>query len=341
MTNDVKPLLQVRNLRKYFPVRGRLFRTVQAQVKAVDDVSFELMPGQTLGLVGESGCGKSTLGRALLRLHEPTSGEVLFNNEGDMTDVASMDKAELLKQRREMQMIFQDPFASLSPRRTVAQTLLEPLETHGIGTAAEREDKLKELMKTVGLRPQVLHRYPHEFSGGQRQRIGIARALTLNPKFIVADEPVSALDVSVQSQVLNLIKELQEEQGISFLFVSHDLAVIQHVSDVVAVMYLGSIVEMADAGELFANPKHPYTQALLSAIPVPDPKTKSKRIILGGDVPSPMNPPTGCPFHPRCSQATDACRSSEPVQTVVSPPDTTDSAPDAGPHTVSCHLYAP
>jgi oligopeptide/dipeptide ABC transporter ATP-binding protein len=302
-------LLQVRHLKKYFPVRGGMWGRTQASVKAVDDVSFELFPGETLGLVGESGCGKSTLGRALLRLQQPTSGEVLFEGK----DILRLNKTELKAQRREMQMIFQDPFASLSPRRTIGQTLREPLDVHGIGTPAERERKVAELMDIVGLRSNILDRYPHEFSGGQRQRIGIARALTLNPKLIVADEPVSALDVSVQSQVLNLIKDLQRDFGIAFLFISHDLAVVQHVCDKVAVMYLGKIVEFGSAEDIYNKPRHPYTQALLSAVPVPDPQTRSRRIILTGDVPSPLNPPTGCAFHPRCPKAVAECAVREPV----------------------------
>jgi len=321
-------LLEVRGLKKHFPVRGGLLHRAEAQLKAVDGVSFKLEAGQTLGLVGESGCGKSTLGRALLRLHEPTSGEVYLNG----VDIAGLDGAALLEQRRNMQMIFQDPFASLSPRRTIGQTLLEPLEVHDIGTPAERQAIVAELLDVVGLRTAVLNRYPHEFSGGQRQRIGIARALTLKPQFIVADEPVSALDVSVQSQVLNLIKDLQEERGIAFLFISHDLAVVQHLSDVVAVMYLGKIVEMASAADLYRNPRHPYTQALLSAIPVPDPQSGSNRVILGGDVPSPVNPPAGCPFHPRCPQATEACSRVEPTAV--------NTGTESAPHVVHCLLFS-
>jgi oligopeptide transport system ATP-binding protein len=308
-----KPLLEVRNLVKHFPVRGGGFSFVRQQLKAVDDVSFTLLPGQTLGLVGESGCGKSTLGRALLRLQEPNSGQVFFEGR----DILQMNRAELKAQRRDMQMIFQDPFASLSPRRTVAQTVREPLDVHDIGTSLERRKRVEELIELVGLRAAILNRYPHEFSGGQRQRIGIARALALNPKLIVADEPVSALDVSVQSQVLNLIKDLQLQLGVSFVFISHDLAVIQHISDVVAVMYLGRIVEQAEVSSLYASPKHPYTQALLSAVPAAHPAAGAKRIILSGDVPSPISPPSGCTFHPRCPAAQAKCQTTEPRQTTL------------------------
>ena len=320
-------LLEVRDLRKYFPVRGGLLRRVVAQVKAVDGVSFTLEPGKTLGLVGESGCGKSTLGRAILRLQQPTGGQVLLEGR----DLATLSPGEMVAMRREMQIIFQDPFASLSPRRTVAQTIREPLDVHGIGTAAERARRVAELLDVVGMRPGIMDRYPHEFSGGQRQRIGIARALALNPKLIVADEPVSALDVSVRSQVLNLIARLQREFGIAFLFISHDLSVVRHVSDQVGVMYLGKLVELAPTHELFANPRHPYTEALLSAVPVPDPTRKSKRIVLGGDVPSPMNPPAGCPFHPRCPKVMPHCSQ-------VVPP-TVEVGSTGRSHAVACHLY--
>ncbi len=320
-------LLEVRELKKHFPIKGGLFRRTVGWLKAVDGVSFQLRAGRTLGLVGESGCGKSTLGRAILRLHEPTAGQVIL----DGVDITALDPQALVAQRRNMQIIFQDPYASLSPRRTILQTLLEPLETHGIGDDASRRALIQELLDIVGLRPHVLHRYPHEFSGGQRQRIGIARALTLNPKFIVADEAVSALDVSVQSQVLNLIARLQREKHISFLFISHDLAVVQHISDDVGVMYLGQLVEMTSAEKLYREPKHPYTQALLSAIPVPDPRKRAKRIILEGDVPSPLNPPKGCHFHPRCPQAKDICRQAMPEQ--VNLGDAED------PHLIRCHLY--
>lgn len=320
-------LLQVRELRKYFPIRGGLFRQVQAQVRAVDGVSLEIDSGQTYGLVGESGCGKSTLGRAIVRLHEPTAGQVLL--KGD--DITHLSRPALLPYRRQMQMIFQDPYASLSPRRTVSQTLREPLDVHGIGTPRERELRVRELLDIVGLSARALNHYPHEFSGGQRQRIGIARALALEPNLIVADEPVSALDVSVQSQVLNLVADLQKDRGIAFLFIAHDLAVIQHVSDVIGVMYLGKIVETTDADSLYEAPKHPYTRALLSAIPVPDPQRKRTRIVLEGDVPSPASPPPGCPFHPRCPEAMERCRSEVPRSREVGDP--------ARPHRVSCHLY--
>lgn len=322
------PLLRVRDLTKHFPVKGGLLRRTVAQVKAVDGVSFDIQRGETLGLVGESGCGKSTLGRAILRLHEPTAGSV----ELDGTDVIAAGGGELKRLRRNMQIIFQDPFASLSPRRTVFETLREPLDVHRIGTAAERRKKVEDLLEVVGLRRAVLHRYPHEFSGGQRQRVGIARALALNPKFIVADEAVSALDVSVQSQVLNLIDDLQSEFGISFLFISHDLAVVQHISHQVGVMYLGQLVERAGASDLYAEPKHPYTQALMSAIPVPDPGKGSERIVLSGDVPSPMKPPAGCPFHTRCPAAMAHCSQIKPkLENVGS---------EERPHWVACHLHS-
>jgi peptide/nickel transport system ATP-binding protein/oligopeptide transport system ATP-binding protein len=321
------PLLEVRNLKKYFPVRGGMFHRVLNQVRAVDGVSFTINKGQTLGLVGESGCGKSTLGRAILRLHEPSSGEILVNG----ADITGFTREQMVVERRQLQIIFQDPFASLSPRRTVAQTIREPLDVHRVGTKEDRENRVTELLDVVGMSPQVRDRYPHEFSGGQRQRIGIARALALNPDFIVADEPVSALDVSVQSQVLNLIAKLKRDHGIAFLFISHDLAVIQHVSDEIGVMYLGQIVEHASVEDLYAGPKHPYTRALLSAVPIPDPTRKPERIVLSGDVPSPMNPPAGCPFHTRCPDAMAICS--------TTPPPRRNVGSDAKPHEVSCHLY--
>jgi len=321
------PLLEVRKLTKFFPVRSGMLHRVTAQVRAVDGVDFVIEQGRTLGLVGESGCGKSTLGRAILRLQEPTSGQVLLEGK----DFTALARDELVAERKRMQIIFQDPFASLSPRRTVAQIIREPLDVHGIGTPDERQRRLLELLDVVGMGPEVRDRYPHEFSGGQRQRIGIARALALNPQFIVADEPVSALDVSVQSQVLNLIAKLKRERGIAFLFISHDLAVIQHVSDDIGVMYLGRIVERASVEDLYREPKHPYTRALMSAIPVPDPGRKSKRIVLSGDVPSPMHPPSGCPFHTRCPDAKSVCSAQVPR--------TIDVGAAGQPHEVACHLY--
>ena len=318
-------LLDVRELKKYFPIRGGVFGRIQNQVKAVDGVSFTLGRGKTLGLVGESGCGKSTLGRAILYLQHPTSGAVYLEGE----KLNARNKAALRTRRRDMQIIFQDPFASLSPRRTVAQIISEPLDVQNIGSASERRERVEEQLNVVGLRQNALNRYPHEFSGGQRQRIGIARALVLDPKFIVADEPVSALDVSVQSQVLNLVEKLQADRGIAFLFISHDLAVIQHVSDEVAVMYLGRIVEQAAAREIYRSPRHPYTRALLSAIPQPDPRRKPDRIVLEGDVPSPMNPPSGCAFHTRCPLAAERCTREAPLLRKMDA---------AGTHQVACHL---
>jgi peptide/nickel transport system ATP-binding protein/oligopeptide transport system ATP-binding protein len=319
------PIIEARNLQKYFPVRGGLLGRVRDYVRAVDNISFTLERGKTLGLVGESGCGKSTLGRALLHLQPPTAGEVLLNGVAIGAAHRTLSQAH----RRAMQIIFQDPFASLSPRRTVAQILREPLDVHRVGTAQDRRKRVEELLDVVGLRSNALNRYPHEFSGGQRQRIGIARALALEPQFIVADEPVSALDVSVQSQVLNLIRRLQQERGIAFLFISHDLAVIQHVSDDVAVMYLGRIVEQAAATEIYKTPRHPYTQALLSAIPVPEPRRRIQRIALPGDVPSPVRPPAGCAFHTRCPVAIDICRHVQPELK----PFAAGSA-----HRVACHV---
>ena len=294
----------------WFPIpRGILQRHV-GDVKAVDGLNFDVFQGETLGLVGESGCGKSTTGRAILQLYQPTAGAVLF--EG--ADLAKLKGEDLRKMRRQMQMIFQDPYASLNPRMTVGSIVAEPLEVHNIGTKAERLERVRELLKVVGLNPYFINRYPHEFSGGQRQRIGVARALAVNPAFIVCDEPISALDVSIQAQVINLLEDLQEQFGLTYLFIAHDLSVVRHISDRIAVMYLGKIMELADRDELYRNPMHPYTQALLSAVPIPDPviEEKRKRIILEGDVPSPVNPPKGCNFCTRCPKVMDICREQEP-----------------------------
>lgn len=320
-----QPLVEVKHLKKFFPIKGGIFRTTVAEVKALDDISFSIYPAQTLGIVGESGCGKSTLGRAILRLQDASSGEVYFSGQ----DIYGMSPDDLLKLRRKMQIIFQDPFASLNPRSTVFEIIVEPLQIHKIGDDRSRRERVKELLELVGLRVEAMHRYPHEFSGGQRQRIGIARALALEPQLIVADEPVSALDVSVQSQVLNLIKDLQEKFGISFLFIAHDLAVVQHISHEVGVMYLGKLVEKAKTEHLYQNPLHPYTQSLLSAIPKPNPRAKRERIILKGDVPSPINPPSGCRFHTRCPKAMAICQQKEPML----------QQRDDDQHLVACHLY--
>lgn len=315
VSSNGRDLLIVRNLVKYFPVRGGLFQRVVAWVKAVDDVTFTVKEGETLGLVGESGCGKTTVGRTMLYLLEPTAGSVEF----DGTDVFSLRGARLKEMRRNMQIIFQDPYSSLDPRMTIGESVAEGLKIHGIGTATERHELVIDTLKKVGLEDYHSKRYPHEFSGGQRQRIGIARALALRPKFIVADEPVSALDVSIQSQVLNILRDLQSEFNLTYLFIAHNLSVIEHISDRVAIMYLGKVVELASREELFSNPLHPYTQALMSAIPIPDPRIRRQRIILPGDVPSPLNPPSGCRFHPRCPVVMDHCSSQEPKLIEVSP----------------------
>lgn len=317
-------LLEVRNLKKHYPIRKGFFSKQVGAVKAVDGITLSVEQGETLAVVGESGCGKSTTGRAILRLIEPTDGEIRFNG----TDVRSLNTEQLRRFRTDMQMVFQDPYASLDPRWTVQRILEEPLRTHGSAPASELKSRVEQLMEVVGLSPYQAHRFPHEFSGGQRQRIGIARALALNPKFIVCDEPVSALDVSIQAQVLNLMQDLQEQYGLTYMFISHDLSVVKFISDRVAVMYLGRVVELAPTGALFAKPLHPYTQALMSAVPVPDPALKKQRIVLTGDVPNPETPPSGCAFHPRCPFAMERCKTEEPVLREL----------DSG-HQVSCHLY--
>ena len=322
-------LLDVKGLKKYFPIRRGLLQKTIGQVRAVDDVSFFLRTGETLSLVGESGCGKTTTSRCILRAITPTSGEIRLRTEGEVLDVATVPREALRPLRREMQMIFQDPFASLNPRMTLLDIVGEPLLVHDVGTPQERTDRVVELLRLVGLRPEYMRRYPHAFSGGQRQRIGIARALALNPRLVVADEPVSALDVSVQAQILNLMLELQEKLGLTYLFVAHDLSVVKHISERVAVMYVGRIVETAPTEALFERPRHPYTEALLSAVPKPDPRLRSHRIILEGEVADPANAPAGCHFHPRCRYAQAICREQVPVQQEIAPE-----------HFVSCHRAA-
>ena len=316
-------LLKIRNLKKYYPVTAGLFSRHVGDIKAVDGVTFDISEKEIVGLVGESGCGKSTLGRTIPRLEEPTSGEILY--EG--TDVAKLDKKGLRKLRREIQIIFQDPDASLDPRMTVGDSICEPLIIHNIGDERKRMERVKELMGQVGLEATQANLYPHEFSGGQKQRIGIARALAMNPKLIIADEPVSALDVSIQAQILNLMMDIQERLGLAYLFIAHDLSVIKHMAHRIAVMYLGKIVELADKNEIFDNPLHPYTEALLSAVPSFKSKAKD-RILLRGDVPSPLNPPAGCHFHPRCHRVLPICNQQEPELAEVSEG-----------HFVACHLY--
>jgi len=320
-------LLEVKGLKKFFPIRRGVMQRVVGHVRAVDDVNFYVEKGETLSLVGESGCGKTTTARCVLRAVRPTAGEILFRPEdGTVVDVVTLAKAQLRPLRRQMQMIFQDPFSSLNPRRTLLDIVAEPLVVNRVGNRQERIERVAELLKLVGLRPEYMRRYPHAFSGGQRQRVGIARALALNPSLVVADEPVSALDVSVQAQILNLMLRLQSQLGLTYLFVAHDLSVVKHVSDRVAVMYVGRIVEMAPTAALFATPKHPYTEALMSAVPKPDPRLRSQRIVLEGEVADAANPPSGCYFHPRCRYAVDLCRTETPRLAEIQPG-----------HFVSCH----
>lgn len=316
-------LVEIRNLKKYFSPTGKLLSTGDGSVRAVDDVSFTIQEGETLGLVGESGCGKSTLGRVVLRLLEPTGGKIFYRG----SEITKLKGGSLRDLRREMQIIFQDPYSSLNPRQTVKQILLAPLEVHGVGNRREREERVKEILERVGLNATHASHYPHQFSGGQRQRIGIGRAIALNPTFLVADEPVSALDVSIQAQILNLLKDLQSQLHLTTLFIAHDLSVVQYVSDRIAVMYLGQVVELAPKQVLYSSPRHPYSHALLSAVPVPDPEYKRHRIILQGDVPSPVDPPKGCRFHPRCQMAKPECSDSEPEFHEVEPD-----------HFVRCHV---
>jgi peptide/nickel transport system ATP-binding protein len=321
---DVSELLAVADLDMHFPIKGGVFQSTVGHVFAVNGVTFELRAGETLGVVGESGCGKTTLGRTISRLYQPSSGSIRFQGR-DITEVSG---GELKSLRREIQMIFQDPYGSLNPRMTVKRCLEEPLKLHAIGTPAEREAKVAELVELVGLRRDDLYKYPHEFSGGQRQRIGIARALVLEPSLVIADEPVSALDVSIQSQVLNLLVDLQARLGLTYIFISHDLTVVKYISDRIAVMYLGHVVELAKASDIYANPQHPYTRALLSAVPLPDPRRRTRGERLEGDLPSPSAPPPGCVFHTRCKYATDLCKQQRPTMQPL--------AGDAS-HTVSCH----
>jgi oligopeptide transport system ATP-binding protein len=325
-SNGKTPLVRVEGLKKHFPItRGLIFQREIGTVRAVDGVDMQIMEGETLGLVGESGCGKSTTGRSILQLYRPTAGKVYYED----LELTNLDGDRLRKARRNFQMIFQDPYASLNPRLTVEAIIAEPLEVHNIGNKKERHERVKELMSLVGLNPSLNNRYPHEFSGGQRQRIGVARALALQPKFIVCDEPISALDVSIQAQVVNLLEELQHKFNLTYLFIAHDLSMVRHISTRTAVMYLGKVVELAERQELYTNPVHPYTQALLSAVPIPDPakERKRQRIILTGDVPSPANPPSGCRFHPRCPLAIDVCKEIEPEWREITPG-----------HWVACHV---
>jgi peptide/nickel transport system ATP-binding protein len=329
-TQHQEKLLEITGLKKFFPITRGFFKKVVGHVRAVDNVNFHIYPGETLGLVGESGCGKSTVARSILRAFPPSDGEILFRTEnGKQIDIAHLEKSGMQQMRREIQYIFQDPYSSLNPRMTLLQNVGEPLIVNKIArpNSDELKDRVAELLRVVGLRPEYMIRYPHAFSGGQRQRVGVARALALNPRFIAADEAVSALDVSVQAQTINLLQDLQEEFHLTYLFITHDLSVVKHISNRVAVMYVGKLVEMADTKELFHNPQHPYTEALLSAVPKPDPRFKKQRILLEGDVADPSNPPGGCYFHPRCRYATEVCRTETP--------ELRETSPD---HFVSCHL---
>lgn len=325
MSAEQKSLVQVRNLKKYFPVSRQLFSTQRRFIKAVDDVSFDVLEGETLGLVGETGCGKTTVARTILQLYRPTSGQVLF----DGVDLACLQENDLRKMRSRMQMIFQDPYASLNPRMTVGAIIAAPLDVHTRLDQKEKRDRVQELLKLVGLNPDFVNRYPHEFSGGQRQRIGIARALALNPDLVICDEPISSLDVSIQAQVVNLLEELQNRLGLTYIFVAHDLSMVRHISDRIIVMYLGKVMELADRNEIYLHPLHPYTRALMSAVPIPDPdKARNrKRIILKGDIPSPLNPPQGCNFNTRCPIASGRCFQEDPEYREISPE-----------HWVACHF---
>jgi oligopeptide/dipeptide ABC transporter ATP-binding protein len=327
-STDNHTILEIKDLKQHFPIHRGFLQRVVGYIKAVDGVSFTLREEEVLGLVGESGCGKTTLGRTILRLYDPTAGEIRFRkHDGDWVDISNFTQKEMKPLRREMRMVFQDPFSSLNPRFTVKDIIGEPLIIHGIAKGKQVEDRVADLMRAVGLDPNYMRRYPHEFSGGQRQRIGIARTLSLSPRLIVADEPVSALDVSVQAQVLNLLQDLKEKLGLTLIFIAHDLSVVEHVCDRIAVMYVGKIVELAEAEEVLRNPKHPYTEALVSAVPPADPDIHLERIALRGEVPSPANPPSGCVFHPRCRYAQDICSQEEPPLLEVEPQ-----------HFASCHF---